>query len=99
MTKISDIKEKNTRIRNIKEKLTTTTEYDKESMKLLNIILLDEITKFNRTKKEIEEEIILSKNQGVMNTALSLLFDLNLVKIEFLQSVILWSENYAKSLF
>ena len=99
MTKISDIKEKNTRIRNIKEKLTTTTEYDKESMKLLKIILLDEINKFNRTKKEIEEEIILSKNQGVMNTALSLLFDLNLVKIEFLQSVILWSENYAKSLF
>ena len=99
MTKISDIKEKNTRIRNIKEKLTTTTEYDKESMKLLKIILLDEINKFNRIKKEIEEEIILSKNQGVRNTALSLLFDLNLVKIEFLQSVILWSENYAKSLF
>ena len=99
MTKISDIKEKNTRIRNIKEKLTTTTEYDKESMKLLKNLLLDEINEFNRIKNEIEEEIVLSKNQGVKNTALSLLFDLNLVKIEFLQSVILWSENYAKSLY
>ena len=99
MTKISDIKEKNTRIRNIKEKLTTTTEYDKESMKLLKNLLLDEINEFNRIKNEIEEEIVLSKNQGVKNAALSLLFDLNLVKIEFLQSVILWSENYAKSLY
>ena len=99
MTKISDIKEKNTRIRNIKEKLTTTTEYDKESMKLLKNLLLHEINEFNRLKNEIEGEIVLSKNQGVKNTALSLLFDLNLVKIEFLQSVILWSENYAKSLY
>ena len=98
LTKISDIKEKNTRIRSIKEKITTTTEYDKEAMKVLEIILSDEINKFNRIKIEIEKEIIVSNNLGVTNTALSLLFHLNSVKIEFFQSVILWSKNYAKSL-
>ena len=98
LIKISDIKEKNTRIRSIKEKITTTTEYDKEAMKVLEIILSDEINKFNRIKIEIENEIIVSNNLGVINTALSLLFHLNSVKIEFFQSVILWSKNYAKSL-
>ena len=98
LTKISDIKEKNTRIRSIKEKITTTTEYDKEAMKVLEIILSDEINKFSRIKIEIENEIIVSNNQGITNTALSLLFHLNSVKIEFFQSVILWSKNYAKSL-
>ena len=98
LTKISDIKEKNTKIRSIKEKITTTTEYDKEAMKVLEIILSDEINKFSRIKIEIENEIIVSNNQGITNTALSLLFHLNSVKIEFFQSVILWSINYAKSL-
>ena len=98
LIKISDIKEKNTKIRSIKEKISTTTEYDKEAMKVLEIILSDEINKFNRIKIEIENEIIVSKNLGITNTALSLLFHLNSVKIEFFQSVILWSKNYAKSL-
>ena len=99
LVKISDVKEKNNRIRSIKEKIMSTTKYDKKAMKILEFILLDEIDKFDKIKTEIENEIKLENNrEAITKKSLLLLLDLNLFKIQFLRTSLEWSKNYAKNL-